>query len=113
MTVAMKNAMSSVQVWVLRCAFAYSLAAILPLSSPAQRVGQGHQDQAEPGGSAAKTPSATNKPEPVANSDWQNYGNDPGGMRYSSLAQINKDNVSQLKVAWTYHTGVPWSSWAT
>jgi quinoprotein glucose dehydrogenase len=26
-------------------------------------------------------------------------------MRYSSLTQINRDNVSRLKVAWVYHTG--------
>jgi len=38
-------------------------------------------------------------------SDWANYGNDPGGMRYSTLTQINRDNVSKLKVAWTFHTG--------
>jgi quinoprotein glucose dehydrogenase len=38
-------------------------------------------------------------------SDWPNYGNDPGGMRHSSLSQINRKNVSKLKVAWVYHTG--------
>ena len=37
--------------------------------------------------------------------DWPNYANDPGGMRYSPLDQINRDNVSRLKVAWIYHTG--------
>jgi quinoprotein glucose dehydrogenase len=37
--------------------------------------------------------------------DWPAYGNDQGGMRYSQLAQINRANVSQLKVAWTFHTG--------
>lgn len=37
--------------------------------------------------------------------EWVNYGNDPGGMRYSSLTQINRDNVSTLQVAWLYHTG--------
>lgn len=37
--------------------------------------------------------------------DWPNYGNDPGGMRYSPLTQINRDNVSHLKIAWTFHTG--------
>lgn len=37
--------------------------------------------------------------------EWANYGNDAGGMRYSSLTQINRDNVSTLKVAWLYHTG--------
>src|ERR1700719_1529365 len=40
-----------------------------------------------------------------ANTDWPNYGNDPGGMRYSPLSQINRDNVSKLKVAWIFHTG--------
>ena len=38
-------------------------------------------------------------------SDWPNYGNDPGGMRHSSLSQINRQNVANLKVAWVYHTG--------
>jgi quinoprotein glucose dehydrogenase len=38
-------------------------------------------------------------------SDWPNYGNDPGGMRHSALSQINQENVAKLKVAWIYHTG--------
>ncbi len=38
-------------------------------------------------------------------SDWPSYGNDPGGMRYSPLTQINRENVANLKVAWTFHTG--------
>ena len=38
-------------------------------------------------------------------SEWPNYGNDPGGMRYSPLAQINNENVTRLQVAWTFHTG--------
>lgn len=37
--------------------------------------------------------------------NWPNYGNDPGGMRFSSLSQINSENVARLKVAWTFHTG--------
>lgn len=36
---------------------------------------------------------------------WANYGNDPGGMRYSPIDQINIDNVTQLNVAWTYQSG--------
>jgi quinoprotein glucose dehydrogenase len=36
---------------------------------------------------------------------WPNYGNDAGGARYSTAAQINRDNVAQLQVAWTYRTG--------
>jgi quinoprotein glucose dehydrogenase len=38
-------------------------------------------------------------------SDWPNYGNDPGGMRYSSLSQINRENVANLKIVWVFHTG--------
>src|ERR1700757_2857407 len=37
--------------------------------------------------------------------DWPYYGHDAGGMRYSPLTQINRENVSRLKVAWMFHTG--------
>jgi quinoprotein glucose dehydrogenase len=37
--------------------------------------------------------------------DWPYYGSDPGGNRYSPLTQINRTNVTQLKIAWEYHTG--------
>ena len=37
--------------------------------------------------------------------DWRYYGHDAGGMRYSPLAQINRENVATLKVAWTFHVG--------
>jgi quinoprotein glucose dehydrogenase len=40
-----------------------------------------------------------------ADTGWPNYGNDAGGGRYSTAAQINRDNVAQLKLAWTYRTG--------
>jgi glucose dehydrogenase len=36
--------------------------------------------------------------------EWPSYGGDAGGMRYSPLTQINRDNVSRLKVAWVFHT---------
>ncbi len=39
------------------------------------------------------------------NDDWAYYGHDAGGTRYSPLAQINRQNVTQLKVAWVFHTG--------
>jgi quinoprotein glucose dehydrogenase len=37
--------------------------------------------------------------------DWPYYGGDAGGSRYSPLSQINKSNVTELRVAWEYHTG--------
>ena len=36
---------------------------------------------------------------------WEIYRGDEGSNAYSDLDQINADNVSQLKVAWTYRTG--------
>ncbi len=37
--------------------------------------------------------------------EWSSYGGDPGGSRFSPLAQINRTDVQQLKIAWIYHTG--------
>ena len=36
---------------------------------------------------------------------WLHYGGDEGGTRFSSLARINRDNVEDLELAWTYRTG--------
>src|SRR5882757_3444470 len=44
--------------------------------------------------------------QPATTSDgWNSYGGDPGGSRYSTGSQISRENVAQLKVAWTFHTG--------
>lgn len=40
-----------------------------------------------------------------AQKNWEHYGNDVGGSRFAALDQINRDNVSKLVPAWTYHTG--------
>src|SRR5437868_15228438 len=39
--------------------------------------------------------------------EWRAYGHDVFGSRYSPLAEINRENVSRLSVAWMYHTGEP------
>ncbi len=44
-------------------------------------------------------------PLAIAQRDWKVYGGDSGSTRYSSLTQINRDNVHKLQVAWTYETG--------
>jgi quinoprotein glucose dehydrogenase len=41
----------------------------------------------------------------VPDAGWPTYSNDPGGTRYSPAKQIDRGNVSQLQVAWTYRTG--------
>lgn len=53
---------------------------------------------------ACAPPAAVRDPRaPVA--EWPSYGGDPGNSRYSPLTEINKDNVANLHVAWTYRTG--------
>jgi len=37
--------------------------------------------------------------------EWRSYGGDPGGTRYSTLAQVHRGNVSSLRRVWTAHTG--------
>ncbi len=37
--------------------------------------------------------------------NWLAVGGDRGGTRYSTLDQINRENVGRLQVAWTYRTG--------
>jgi len=37
--------------------------------------------------------------------DWPVYGGGPENNHYSTLAQIDRENVKQLTVAWTYDTG--------
>src|SRR5947209_8022188 len=44
-------------------------------------------------------------PTSPANIDWPAYLGDKGRSLYSPLQQINRTNVAQLKVAWTYDTG--------
>jgi quinoprotein glucose dehydrogenase len=43
----------------------------------------------------------------AASTEWPTYGHDPGGMRFSPVAQITPANVGQLKVAWVYHMRPP------
>src|SRR5205807_584090 len=59
-------------------------------------------------GCAHFTPAAPSSEGHGPAAQWPNYGNDAGGSRYSPLNEINRANVSQLKVAWTYHTGEVW-----
>ena len=38
--------------------------------------------------------------------DWPYYGADVHNTRFADIDQINPSNISQLKPAWTFHTGV-------
>ncbi|HTF17182.1 MAG TPA: PQQ-binding-like beta-propeller repeat protein [Chryseolinea sp.] len=46
--------------------------------------------------------SACTKPE---HNTWSVYRGDAANTAYSALEQINRDNVANLEVAWTFHTG--------
>jgi quinoprotein glucose dehydrogenase len=52
---------------------------------------------------------ACGQPEPVdltgPVAEWPEYGGTKGGLKYSPLTQITRDNVDRLEVAWTYHHG--------
>jgi quinoprotein glucose dehydrogenase len=50
--------------------------------------------------SAPRDRRATNGPV-----EWTAYGRDALGSRYSPVAQITRENVGRLQVAWTYRTG--------
>ena len=41
----------------------------------------------------------------TADEGWNAYGADARGTRYSPPKQVTRENVLQLRVAWTYHTG--------
>jgi quinoprotein glucose dehydrogenase len=44
-------------------------------------------------------------PATARNVDWQVYGGQAAGDRYSALTQINRNNVRDLQMVWTYNTG--------
>ncbi|MEO6966244.1 MAG: acido-empty-quinoprotein group A, partial [Acidobacteriaceae bacterium] len=41
---------------------------------------------------------------PSVSDSWPTFNGDTSGRRYSTLTQINKDNVKSLKLAWAYQT---------
>jgi glucose dehydrogenase len=41
----------------------------------------------------------------ASQNNWTSFGQDPGGSKFSTLAQINTSNVKDLKRAWTFHRG--------
>jgi quinoprotein glucose dehydrogenase len=45
--------------------------------------------------------------------DWPAYGRDLEGSRYLPAAKINRQNVAQLAIAWTYRTGETTSRFKT
>lgn len=48
---------------------------------------------------------AENPPNRATFTTWQRSHGDNGGRRYSALAEVNRGNVTNLEVAWIYHSG--------
>jgi len=43
--------------------------------------------------------------EPAASRDWSTWNGNANGDHYSPLAQIDRQNVGKLRIAWTFDTG--------
>ena len=56
---------------------------------------------------AATAPVVKNSNPDTENTHWGAWSGDNHGSRFSSLSDITPDNVKELKVAWTAHTGEP------
>lgn len=85
-----------------RKAPAFSLAAVIAVVLLVSAGGMFH----------TQTLVSADEPVPVkpvapgeAQKNWEHWGNTTHGDRFAALDQINKQNVSQLQVAWTAHTG--------
>ena len=59
-----------------------------------------HDATISPAGASFQVAKVDNAP-----SDWTAYGRTTAGTRYAPFNQINRDNVSELKIAWQFHNG--------
>lgn len=48
---------------------------------------------------------AQNPPSPKPHATWSDYGGGADAAQYSSLSQINRENVNRLGIAWSYPIG--------
>lgn len=108
---------SAVSAAMLGLAVLGSGAAVLPLLQSARALAQAATDAAqfEPApeiptdaaGAAAPAAQTTRGPAEVlqAGADWPAYGGSYHATRYSPLAEITSDNVSELEQVWEFRTG--------
>ncbi|SJN12736.1 Quinate/shikimate dehydrogenase [Pyrroloquinoline-quinone] [Halomonas citrativorans] len=62
------------------------------------------------GNLVAKSPTGQMPVAEDTASNWEHYAGDVNATRFAALDQINRDNVQELDVAWTFQTGdVPYS----
>jgi PQQ-dependent dehydrogenase (methanol/ethanol family) len=87
------------------------IVALLVLACVASGCSSDHSGKAyaavpAPAGTTATNSSVTKAPPATAPGEWPLPGRDLQGTRYSPLDQINASNVKNLKVAWTFSTGL-------
>ncbi len=82
------------RLWALVLALLCGCAAIL--------IGQ--ESGSHPAPSALRVTTEDLLSTPVAD-NWSSYNGDYTGRRFSSLAQINRRNVGQVRAAWVFHPG--------
>jgi quinoprotein glucose dehydrogenase len=87
--------------------------AITTVASAQQHRSRSTADDSPSTRTARSAPRAAAAGVAVGDDDWPSYGRDPGGSRYSPLAQINRTNVGRLQVAWRFSTGEAGPSYAT
>jgi glucose dehydrogenase len=87
--------------------------AITTVASAQQHRSRSTADDSPSTRTARSAPLAAPAGVAVGDDDWPSYGRDPGGSRYSPLAQINRTNVGRLQVAWRFSTGEAGPSYAT
>jgi quinate dehydrogenase (quinone) len=81
----------------------FAVAAVLAIASGA---GFGSMFVPHPTVAFTGTPKALTPVDPAKEQkNWEAYGNTTGASRFAALDQISRDNVKDLKVAWTYRTG--------
>ncbi len=54
---------------------------------------------------ARTEPSQVSTPQADGKGDWDAYGRTVAGTRFAPFTQINKENVKELDVAWSFRTG--------
>ncbi len=54
---------------------------------------------------SGSTKPETSSPDSRQIANWPSYGGGPNSDRFTPLRDINRDNVDQLEIAWTHHSG--------
>ena len=79
-------------------AFALAFLAVLTVSSAVAQ-------QSPPSPTASVVATADDLLAQPVGANWTSYNGDYTGRRYSSLREINPQNVAQLRASWTFHPG--------